>query len=186
MVLVYVDASHCHRDWDLGDTWGRVGRRLWRASCCALLSDRSNWYGAYHFTDGRCFIGNAGHCTKEHTTEFLERLYVWATAAGRELVVIWDNAPGHTANRVKEAAAALGIELVYLPSYRPDLNPIEGLWKWLREEVTQLTSYASLRDLFDACKAFIDEINRDPLGIINRLWPRFELDPEVEKLRFSH
>ncbi|MCB0198496.1 MAG: transposase [Anaerolineae bacterium] len=24
-----------------------------------------------------------------------------------------------------------------LPGYSPDLNPIEGLWKWMREEVTQ-------------------------------------------------
>ena len=44
------------------------------------------------------------------------------------LVVIWDNAPCHTAKVVKAKAAELGIELVYLPGYSPDLNPIERLW----------------------------------------------------------
>jgi len=42
-----------------------------------------------------------------------------------------------------------------------------------------------MRGLFDVCKAFVDRINQDPLGVVNRLWPRFELDPELEKLRFS-
>ncbi len=55
----------------------------------------------------------------------------------------------------------------------------------MREEVTQHFCHNTLRDLFDACKSFIDEINRDPIAIVNRLWPRFQLDPEVEKLGFS-
>jgi len=99
--------------------------------------------------------------------------------------VIWDDAPWHKAKFVQQTAVELGITLELLPGYRPDLNPIEGLWKWMREEVTQHFCHNTLRDLFDACKSFIDEINRDPLAIVNRLWPRFQLDPEVEKLGFS-
>ncbi len=72
-----------------------------------------------------------------------------------------------------------------MPITSPDLNPIEGLWKWMREDVTQLQCYEKLRELFDACKAFVARINESPREIIGRLWPRFELDPEVEKLRVS-
>jgi hypothetical protein len=43
--------------------------------------------------------------------------------------------------------------------------------------------HKSLDELAQACQAFIERINQDPLGIINRLWPKFELDPEVKKLR---
>ena len=43
-----------------------------------------------------------------------------------------------------------------------------------------------MRDLFDACKAFIDRINRDSTSLVNRLWPKFELDPEYEKLLVSN
>ena len=75
--------------------------------------------------------------------------------------------------------------MVALPSYSPDLNPIEGLWRWMREEVTRNFCHASMRHLFDACKAFIDRINADPQRLVSRLWPRFELDPAFEKFLVS-
>ena len=52
------------------------------------------------------------------------------------MVVIWDNAPCHVAKVVTAEAARLGIEIVNLPGYSPDLNPIERLFSklkaWLR------------------------------------------------------
>ena len=51
------------------------------------------------------------------------------------------------------------------------MNPIEGLWKWMREEVTQHRCHDALRDLFDACKGFVGEINRDALAVVQRLCP---------------
>lgn len=185
VVLVYVDESHFHRDMDLGRSWGRVGERLWRVSGCAPLSDRINWFGAYNFTDGACLIWADGACNKETTCEFLHRIDEWTGKDGREVVVIWDGAPWHRAKVAQQTAAELGMTVVALPGYSPDLNPIEGLWKWMREEVTQDYCHATVRELFDACKLFIDEINRDPLAIVQRLWPRFDLDPEVEKLGVS-
>jgi hypothetical protein len=38
-----------------------------------------------------------------------------------------------------------------------------------------------MRGLFDACKEFIDRINQDPQGMVKRLWPKFDLDPDEEK-----
>jgi hypothetical protein len=35
-------------------------------------------------------------------------------------------------------------------------------------------------DLIAACQDFIDRINRDPIALVDRLWPKFELDPEFE------
>jgi hypothetical protein len=96
-----------------------------------------------------------------------------------------DGAPCHKAKLVQDAAAALGFAFLPLPGYSPDLNPIEGLWKWMREDVTQNHCYATMRELFDACKAFVDRINTDPLQIISRLWPKFELDPAFKKLLVS-
>ena len=55
----------------------------------------------------------------------------------------------------------------------------------MRKEVTQLHSYDTLGALSDACLAFIDGINADPLLIVSRLWPKFELDPAYEKLLLS-
>ena len=185
IVLVYIDESHFHRDLEIGYSWGLVGKRLWRISDCPPLSERINWFGAYNFSDGECLIWAEGMCNKESTAEFLHRVDEWVQKKGRRLVVIWDGAPWHRAKKVRQAAEDLGIELIALPGDSPDLNPIEGLWKWMREEVTQLHCYKTLRELFDACKSFVETINAKPLEIIGRLWPRFDLDPEEEKLGFS-
>lgn len=185
IVLVCIDESHFHRDLEIGYSWGPVGQRLWRISDCPPLAERINWFGAYNFSDGACLIWAEGMCNKERTAEFLHRVDEWVKKQGRRLVVIWDGAPWHRAKLVRQAAEDLGIELVRLPGYSPDLNPIEGLWKWMREEVTQLRCYKTLRALFEACKSFVETINRHPLEIVSRLWPRFDLDPEEEKLGFS-
>jgi len=79
---------------------------------------------------------------------------------------------------VQDAAAASGFTLVSLLGGSPDLNPIEGLWKWMREEVTQNHRYNTLCELFDACKSFLSRINLDLL-LISRLWLVFELDPDI-------
>lgn len=154
-------------------------------SDCPSLSERINWYGAYNFTEGSCFIWNEGNCNTAHTAEFLEHVANWTGSRDRRVIVIWDRAPWHRPKLLHEKAAELNMELIELPSYSPDLNPMEALWKWMREEVTQHHCYQSLKTLFTACWQFIDAINNDPLAVVDRLWPRFELDPDMEKLRFS-
>lgn len=185
LLLIYIDEAHFHRDLDLGYTWAPVGEVAYRLSECASLAERINWYGAYDFTHGRCLIWNEGTCNGPHTVAFLQRLVDWVGPTSRRIVLIWDGAPCHRATLVQAAAADLGLELHPLPAYSPDLNPIEGLWKWMREEVTQHQAYPTLRALFDACKAFIDRINREPEQIVSRLWPKFDLDPDYEKLLVS-
>jgi len=69
---------------------------------------------------------------------------------------------------VQAAASALGFAVAALPSYSADLNPVEGLWKWMREEVTRNFCQASMRHLFAAWKAFIDRINVDPQRLVSR------------------
>ncbi len=106
----------------------------------------------------------------------------WLDSVTCPVILIWDGAPCHRAKIVQSEAADLGFTLVPLPGYSPDLNPIEGLWKWMRVELTQNHCYATMRELFDACKAFIDGINADPVQIISRLWPKLDLNPEFEEL----
>jgi transposase len=180
VVLLYVDEVHVHRDLDLGYTWGRKGERLWRRSDCPKLQDRMNAYGAYDFTHGECLLWQNGWCNGEQTVNFLRALAAWRVGKKGRLVLIWDNAPCHVAQVVRAEAARLGIEVVNLPGYSPDLNPIERLWDWMREEVSRGFCHASVPDLIDACQVFIDRINCDPVAVIDRLWPKFELDPEFE------
>ena len=58
-----------------------------------------------------------------------------AECPDRTLIVLWDGAPYHRANVVREVASTLGITLAPLPGYSPDLMPVEALWRWLRESL---------------------------------------------------
>ena len=55
------------------------------------------------------------------------------------LKVIWDNAPAHRGEAVRECLAApgLSIQLVRLPGYSPDFNADEAIWGWAREGATE-------------------------------------------------
>ena len=52
--------------------------------------------------------------------------------------VIWDNAPAHRGEAVREylRTPGLGIQLVNLPGYSPDFNADESICGWAREEAT--------------------------------------------------
>jgi len=180
IILLYVDQSHFHCDMDLGYTWGFRGQRIWRRSGCQSLSARINWYGAYDYCHGECLIWHEGRCNGENTCKFLRRIQEWRAGKTGRLVIIWDNAPCQRSKKVQQEASELGIELVFLPGYSPDLNPIERLWDWMREEVTRGHSHNTLKELNDACQEFIKTINQEPAIVVDRLWPKHELDPDHE------
>jgi DDE superfamily endonuclease len=176
----YIDESHFHRDMDQGYTWSKRGGRAGRVSACPGLSERLNWYGAYDFTHGQCLIWEDGMCNGVQTCHFLDQVARWRADLPGQLVVIWDKAPSHVAKVVQAHAEGRGIKLVALPGYSPDLNPIERLWDGMREEVTRGHCHSSLAGLRVSCQQFIAEINGDPEAVIDRLWPKFDLDPEYE------
>ena len=57
---------------------------------------------------------------------------------GGRLNVIWDNAPAHRGEAVREylRTPGLNLRLVNLPGYSPDFNADEAIWGWVREEAT--------------------------------------------------
>jgi transposase len=55
-----------------------------------------------------------------------------------DLIFMQDNAPIHTANKVKEWFKERGINVTDWPPYSPDLNPIEHAWKRLKDIVAKM------------------------------------------------
>jgi transposase len=47
-------------------------------------------------------------------------------------VVLMDNLSTHKSARMTEAIQARGAEVIFLPRYSPDFNPIEGAWSKLK------------------------------------------------------
>jgi transposase len=55
-----------------------------------------------------------------------------APALERGDVVVLDNLTAHKVHGVRQAIAAAGASILYLPPYAPDLNPIEQLFAKLK------------------------------------------------------
>jgi transposase len=184
--LIYVDEVHLHQDLELGYRWSVQGEADWVASHCPPLKNRLNWYGAYDFSTGQCFIWHQGCCNGDQTIAFLYQLLKWLGDDASNTLIIWDGAPWHNrCAKVQQHADKLGFTLHQLPAYSPDLNPTSGLWKWMREDLSQHHCFKYLYLLEQACFDFIDRINLDPVAIISRLWPKFDLDPSYEKVLVS-
>ncbi len=55
---------------------------------------------------------------------------------GKIVVLILDNPKTHHSIKTVTKAKELGIILVFLPPYSPDLNPVEYVWKTIKREVS--------------------------------------------------
>jgi transposase len=76
---------------------------------------------------------------------------------------------------VQALAAALQIELLYLPPYSPNLNLIERLWKFVKKKCLYSTYYGNFNDLkraISACLAQTQTIYKPELD--NWLTLRFQ------------
>ncbi len=67
-----------------------------------------------------------------------------------KLLVIWDGAPIHRSRVVKEFLAQGGAERLWLeqlPSYAPELNPVEGIWRHLKRVLLRNVCCRTLTEL---------------------------------------
>ena len=70
------------------------------------------------------------------------------------VTLVMDNARYQRCELVKQEAQRLGIELLFLPGYSPNLNLIERLWKFVKKEVLgarSLTTYEAFTQAIDGC-----------------------------------
>ena len=66
-------------------------------------------------------------------------------------IVIMDNLPAHKIRGVREAIEKAGARLLFLPPYSPELNPIENVWQYLRQNKLANSVFDSYPDIVDAC-----------------------------------
>ena len=74
--------------------------------------------------------------------------------------LVWDGAPSHA----DAAVRAVGLPLVALPPYSPELNPAERLFEEVRRRVEGRV-YTTLADKVDAVQAFLHELDADPARV---------------------
>ena len=120
--------------------------------------------------------------TAEEFLAFLRK--VTAIYPTGKIVMILDNARIHHAKLlepfIKEMEGRL--EFIYLPPYSPQLNVVEGLWKWLKSDVINNVFYHKVEDIRKNVHAFMENIMLEPMKIIDRLCVRMESNAIQENL----
>ena len=95
---------------------------------------------------------------------FLQRLI---RDAGRKVFLILDRLPVHRSAMVREwlARHKAQIEVFYLPSYSPELNPDEGLNADLKQHVTRKRPMRSKQALKQAAISHMRRLSRSPARV---------------------
>lgn len=78
----------------------------------------------------------------------------------KKIVIILDNASYNRAYATQDKAKELNIELKFLPSYCPNLNLIERLWKFMKKKILKCVYYKTFNEFFDAIKDFCKNLSK--------------------------
>jgi len=110
-------------------------------------SGRKRWnvLGAFNAISGQfTMVANDGYITATTVCELLRKLAV--QYAGRPIVIVLDNARYQHCKLVEALAEELEITLLFLPSYSPNLNLIERLWKFVKKKCLNNVYYETFDD----------------------------------------
>lgn len=118
--------------------------------------ERFNVLGALHATTHQLVtLCNTGYINSHSVCELLTKLAARRTEL--PITVVLDNAPYQRCDLVRSAAQALGIELLFLPSYSPNLNLIERLWKFVKKKALYSRYYPTFADFQRAISDVLDQ-----------------------------
>jgi transposase len=76
-------------------------------------------------------------------------------AVPKHSVLILDNATFHRKAKLRQLVEAAGCDVLFLPPYSPDLNPIENHWAWLKRKLRDiLPAFDNFDVALDNCFQF--------------------------------
>jgi hypothetical protein len=91
-------------------------------------------------------VCNTTYINHLSVTELLDRTREIHKDSDVPISIFLDNAKYQRCNAVIERAAILNIELMFLPSYSPNLNLIERLWKWVKKDCLNCKYYSKFSE----------------------------------------
>lgn len=129
---------------------------LWCSARCFLKSHagrkRYNVLGALNSVSKKVSVyTNDTTLGALSVCRFLKQLYL--EYYGKQINIVLDNASYQRCQLVQRYSRLLGIELLFLPSYSPNLNLIERFWKYVKKEVL----YSKFHKNYEEFKQQIDE-----------------------------
>ncbi len=145
--LVYIDESGIDKFISREYAWGLRGEKI-----IGEISGKS--YARESFIAAQvqnkiiapfCYTGT---CDSTLFNFWLENFLLPALGPGYTLVM--DNAAFHKSNDTKILIQKAGCQLLFLPPYSPDLNPIEKFWAHLKANIKKIIGgFSSLAEAID-------------------------------------
>ena len=147
--VYFMDAAHFVMGAFLGFLWS-VTRVFVRTPSGR---QRFNVLGALNaITKKLEMVTNDSYITSIQVCELLKKL---AESTTLPITIVLDNARYQKCALVMELAKKLGIELLWLPSYSPNLNLIERLWKLTKKECLNSKYYNNFALFSGAISTFL-------------------------------
>ena len=108
---------------------------------------------------------------------------VAAASVGLPITLVLDNARYQKCAVVQALASSLGIELLYLPGYSPNLNLIERLWRFVRKQSLDSIYYedfARFTAAIDQCLGDLPTVHKGEMATL--MTPKFQTFGDVPLL----
>jgi transposase len=175
-VLLFMDGVHFVQAAFLACVWcftrifvrSPSGRRRW------------NVLGAYNVVSGQLTtVANDGYITATTVCELLRKLSV--QYSGRPIVIILDNARYQRCKLVQSLAEELCIKLEWLPSYSPNLNLIERLWKFVKKKSLNNVYYETFEKFVAGISDCLQRVETDYKSELATL-----MQPNFQNLKKEH
>ena len=132
--IFFADEAHFRADAELRGKWVLKGKPALVDSSSPRYGEKASYYSAVCLETGEVeWMELEGNSNSGTSVAFLTQL---KEKHPGPLRVIWDNAPAHRGEAVREylRTPELELRLVNLPGYSPDFNADEAVWGWAREE----------------------------------------------------
>jgi transposase len=175
--IYFLDAVHPAFQSQSACGWVKEGETKTLAT--TNKQNRLHFIGALALDKMKVITQEYSTVNAESMIEFLK--YLESLTFASKIHVICDNGRANKNKAVDEYLKASRIEIHYLPPYSPNLNPIERLWKVMREMTTYNRCYSNFKEFGSIIRNFffegIPKIGSVLRKRINDKFQRVELNP---------
>jgi transposase len=149
--IYFMDATHPHHNPALGYGWIKRGEE--REIPSNTGRKRLNINGAIELERLEPVVRFDATIDSTSTIALFEQIEQ-ANSQAQRIYVICDNAGYYRSQAVQHFLESSKIELIFLPSYSPNLNLIERFWKFFKKQVLYNKYYDTFSKFRKACEQF--------------------------------
>jgi transposase len=166
-VVLFQDEASVQFSPTITRTWSLKGQQPEVFTSSSRL--RQHLIGAVDPDAGKVHVAFSDGLKTEQFQHFLEGLLYRYANSGKILLVL-DNARVHHSKALQHFLNDKKdkLELLFLPPYSPDLNPMEWFWKFLRKQVTHNTFFDQFKKFQGAIARFVMKYKRSSSEIQSR------------------